>query len=44
MITLLFGNKFPQKWEPSSIWYLAGVELLFLDAPLLGVLVHVVAG
>lgn len=38
MLTILMANKFPQNVEPHKIWYLAGCEVLFFDAPILGVL------
>jgi len=44
MIILLLQGRYPDHWEPSRIWYAAGVEALFIDAPLLGILWGVIIG
>jgi len=43
MVTLfLFADKFPEDWEPSTIWYIVAVEGMIVDAPLLGILARVI--
>ena len=39
MIILFVLLKFiPKRWEPSTIWYLAGIELLFFDTTILAII------
>lgn len=38
MIVLLLANRLSVEWEPSIVWYLAGIELL-IDALIVSVLV-----
>lgn len=41
MITLLLSDKFPEDWEPSTIWFIAAMEG-FVDAFVLGMLARMV--
>jgi hypothetical protein len=45
MIVLFLLNRFlPKDWEPTTIWYLAGIEMLIIDAPFAGILYGLVSG
>lgn len=43
MIILLIGNKLPKHWEPSTVWYLAAIEFLFIDSFIIGLTVQVIS-
>lgn len=38
MITLFLFDQFPEDWEPSRLWFIAAMEGLIVDAPLLGLM------
>ena len=38
LILFVFLKLIPKRWEPSTIWYLAGVELLFFDTAILSMI------
>jgi len=41
VIVMLLGKYMPEDWEPSTIWYLIAVGLLF-DAVVLGILASLI--
>jgi len=42
MITLCLFDIFPEDWEPSRLWFIAAMEGLILDAPLLGIVARMI--